>query len=131
MFDFNTIVLVVDDMTTMRKIVQKALKEIGFSNFVEAPDGQKAWEVLNDSPVPVGLVISDWNMPNATGLDFLKRVRADGRYKGLPFVLLTAESELEQVKEAVLAGVDNYIVKPFTPAMLKQKLEETHKKVSA
>ena len=129
MFDFNTIVLVVDDMTTMRKIVQKALKEIGFSNFVEARMGKKAWEVLNDSPVPVGLVISIGICRMRVGL--LKRVRADGRYKGLPFVLLTAESELEQVKEAVLAGVDNYIVKPFTPAMLKQKLEETHKKVSA
>lgn len=130
MFDYNTTVLVVDDMTTMRKIVQKALKEIGFSNFVEAADGQKAWEVLNETS-SVGLVISDWNMPNATGLDFLKRVRSDGRYKGLPFVLLTAESELEQVKEAVMAGVDNYIVKPFTPAMLEQKLEETHKKKAA
>ena len=70
MFDFNTIVLVVDDMTTMRKNCAEGSKEIGFSNFVEARMGKKAWEVLNDSPVPVGLVISDWNMPNATGLDF-------------------------------------------------------------
>jgi len=128
MFDPTTKVLVVDDMMTMRKIVVKACKDIGFSDIVEAADGQKAWEALQAATSPIGLVISDWNMPNCTGLDLLKRVRSDGRYKTLPFVLLTAESEGHQVAEAVKSGVDNYIVKPFTPELLQRKLEETHKK---
>jgi two-component system, chemotaxis family, chemotaxis protein CheY len=132
MFDTKTRVLVVDDMMTMRKIVMKACKEIGFESITEAPDGQKAWEVINASEGgPFGLVISDWNMPNCSGLDLLKRVRADGRYKTTPFVLLTAESEAEQVKSALAAGVDNYIIKPFTPDILRTKLEETHKKVQS
>jgi two-component system chemotaxis response regulator CheY len=128
MFDLGITVLVVDDMMTMRKIVIKSCKDIGFTQFVEAADGVLAWSALEENKDSVGLVISDWNMPNCTGLDFLKKVRADDRFKDLPFVLLTAESEAEQVKEAILAGVDNYIVKPFTPAGLKEKLEQTHKK---
>lgn len=129
MFDPTTKVLVVDDMMTMRKIVVKACKDIGFSDITEAPDGQKAWEAIQATP-SIGLVISDWNMPNCTGLDLLKRVRADSRFKNIPFVLLTAESEGHQVAEAVKSGVDNYIVKPFTPELLQRKLEETHKKTS-
>lgn len=130
MFNLETRVLVVDDMMTMRKIVAKACKEIGFTNITEAADGQKAWEAMQSAEPPIGLVISDWNMPNCTGIDLLKRVRADGRYKDVPFVLLTAESEGHQVAEAVKAGVDNYIVKPFTAELLKQKLEDTHKKAA-
>lgn len=128
MFDSATRVLIVDDMMTMRKIVAKACKEIGFSDITEAADGQKAWEALQSAQPAIGLVISDWNMPNCSGIDLLKRVRADGRYKELPFLLLTAESESHQVAEAVKAGVDNYIVKPFTADLLQKKLEETHKK---
>lgn len=131
MFDNTTRVLIVDDMMTMRKIVAKACKEIGFSDLVEAADGQKAWEALQSTSPDIGLVISDWNMPNCTGIDLLRRVRADGRFKNLPFILLTAESEGHQVAEAVKAGVDNYIVKPFTPDLLQRKLEETHKKVAS
>jgi two-component system chemotaxis response regulator CheY len=130
MFDSSTRVLIVDDMMTMRKIVGKSCKEIGFSDLLEAADGAKAWEVLQSAQPMVGLIISDWNMPNSSGLDFLKRVRSDGRFKQVPFVLLTAESEGHQVAEAVKAGVDNYIVKPFTSEVLKLKLEETFQKVS-
>lgn len=130
MFDPKTRVLIVDDMMTMRKIVGKACKDIGFTDLTEAADGQKAWEALQGANPDIGLVISDWNMPNCTGIDLLKRVRADSRYKNLPFILLTAESEGHQVAEAVKAGVDNYIVKPFTPDLLQKKLEETHKKVA-
>jgi two-component system, chemotaxis family, chemotaxis protein CheY len=130
MFDPTTRVLVVDDMMTMRKIVAKACKDIGFTDIVEAADGQKAWEALQASAPQVGLVISDWNMPNCTGLDLLKRVRADSRFNKVPFVLLTAESEGHQVAEAVKSGVDNYIVKPFTPDLLQKKLEETHKRTA-
>lgn len=131
MFDATTRILVVDDMLTMRKIVQKSLKEMGFTDITEASDGQKAWETINAAEKPFGLIVSDWNMPNCTGLDLLKRVRADGRVKLTPFVLLTAESESHQVLEAVKAGVDNYIIKPFTPENLKLKLEETYKKTES
>lgn len=131
MYAPNTKVLVVDDMLTMRKIVSKTLKELGFSDITEAADGQKAWEAIQASAAPFGLVISDWNMPNCSGLDLLKRVRADGRFKHTPFVLLTAESESHQVMEAVKAGVDNYIVKPFTADVLKTKLEESYKRTQA
>ncbi|MEZ4873678.1 MAG: response regulator [Bdellovibrionales bacterium] len=131
MFDLNTKILVVDDMNTMRKIVIKACREIGFSNFVEAPDGAIAWERLSSSQEEIGLVISDWNMPNCTGLELLKNVRTDEKMKSMPFILLTAESEVVQVKEALEAGVDNYIVKPFTKDILKRKLQDTYKKIHA
>lgn len=130
MFSPSTRVLVVDDMMTMRKLVIKSLREIGFTDFIEAADGRLGWEQLSGSNPPVGLIVSDWNMPNATGIDLLKRVRAESKYKHLPFVLITAESEKTQVAEAVQAGVTNYIVKPFTTDIVKEKLEAAHKKVS-
>ncbi len=128
MFNSETQILIVDDMLTMRKLVKKACKTLGFNNFIEAVDGQDAYQKLQEAPIPVQLIISDWNMPNCSGLDFLKRVRADGRYKELPFVLLTAEAEMHQVKAAVEAGVSNYVIKPFTPDGLRQKLEQTYVK---
>ena len=130
MFSTDLKVIIVDDMLTMRKIVTKSCRDLGFKNFVEAADGALAWKTLNENP-DVGLIISDWNMPNMSGLDFLKRVRADSKFAPLPFVLLTAESELEQVKTAVAAGVDNYIVKPFTPSVLQQKLDQVYQKKNA
>lgn len=131
MYENSTGILVVDDMKTMRKIVSKSLKSMGFEKITEAEDGQKAWALLNDPPFPVELIISDWNMPNASGLDFLKRVRANDKFKHLPFMLLTAENEAEQVKEAVQAGVSNYMVKPFTPATLGEKLKAMYDKHAA
>lgn len=131
MFAPNTRVLVVDDMLTMRKLVVKALKEIGFTDFIEAADGAKGWEALTNSEIPVGIVISDWNMPNSTGIDLLKRVRAESRFKDLPFLLVTAESDAEQVKEALKCGVSGYIVKPFTIDSLRERLETAHKRKTA
>lgn len=128
MFDPKTKVLVVDDMLTMRKIVAKTCKQIGLTEIAEAADGKIAWDTLTVANSGFGLVISDWNMPNCTGLDLLKKVRADAGLKKIPFVLLTAESDMAQVAEALKAGVDNYIVKPFTPEGLQKKLEETFKK---
>jgi two-component system chemotaxis response regulator CheY len=130
MFDLNTKILIVDDMSTMRKIVRKALSGYGFTLFEEAEDGQKAWAKLNEIQ-DIGLVVSDWNMPNCTGLELLKRVRSDTRMRALPFVLLTAEGEAKQVDEAIKLGVDNYCLKPFTPESLKEKLEAAHKRRSA
>jgi two-component system chemotaxis response regulator CheY len=131
MFDLNSTILVVDDMKTMRKLVQKACRDIGFTNFVEAEDGAFAWTALNAADSKISIIISDWNMPNASGLDLLKRVRSIEKTKSIPFFLLTAESEASQVKTAMVAGVDNYILKPFSTNSLKEKLEAVYKKRTA
>lgn len=130
MFDATIKILVVDDMMTMRKLVKKSLMQMGYNNIEEAADGQLGWAKLQETN-DFRLVVSDWNMPNCTGLDLLKRVRADARFRELPFVLLTAESEVAQVKEAMAAGVDNYVLKPFTFESLKEKLEQVYKKRNA
>ncbi len=128
MYDLTSHVLVVDDMGTMRKIVSKSLKEIGFTTFTEAADGALAWQALTTAQTPVGLIVSDWNMPNCTGIEFLKRVRGDARFKNLPFFLLTAESEKGQIIEALTSGVSGYVIKPFTTETLRKQLEGAHKK---
>ncbi|MFA6236046.1 MAG: response regulator [Bacteriovorax sp.] len=130
MFDPKTRILVVDDMMTMRKLITKILKDIGFTDISDASDGNLAWDAVNSAEIPFGLIISDWNMPNCTGLEFLKRVRADERFIKTPFLLVTAEAEQHQVAEAVKAGVSQYLVKPFSHDSLKAKLEMVHKKVS-
>jgi two-component system chemotaxis response regulator CheY len=129
MFDPKTRILVVDDMMTMRKLVIKACKDLGFSDLVEAADGAQGWTAVAEANPPIGVVISDWNMPNSSGLDLLKRIRADSRFSKLPFIMVTAEAEQHQIMEAIKAGVSNYVVKPFTAASLSEKLEAVHKKV--
>lgn len=129
MFDAKTKVLVVDDMSTMRKLVTKACNTMGLENITEAEDGAVAWQKIQTEG-DYNLIISDWNMPNCTGIELLKRVRMDAQFKKLPFVLLTAETEAKQITEAIQAGVSNYIIKPFTPESLKEKLEQTYKKVA-
>jgi two-component system chemotaxis response regulator CheY len=128
MFDPKTRVLIIDDMMTMRKIVGKVCRELGFSDLTEAADGALGWQAISTAEQPFGIVISDWNMPNCTGLDLLKRVRGDKRFAHLPFLLVTAEAEKHQIVEALQTGVSAYIIKPFTPDTLKQKLEEAHQK---
>lgn len=130
MFDFSTHVLVVDDMLTMRKLVSKALKGIGFTQITEAADGNIAFEALEKAEPAIGLIVSDWNMPNCSGLEFLKKIRADERFKAMPFLMVTAEAEKTQIMEAVKAGVSNYVVKPFSPATLGEKLEVMHQKIA-
>ena len=130
MFDPKTRVLVIDDMTTMRKIVSKACRDLGFTDITEAADGAQGWQAISTAAAPIGLVISDWNMPNCTGIELLKRERASKQYAQLPFVLVTAEAEQHQIAEAIKAGVSNYVVKPFAPGSLKEKLEAVHKKIS-
>jgi len=129
MFDTKIKVLVVDDMSTMRKIVGKILKDMGYTNIVEAADGNQAWEAVQKDSI--GLIISDWNMPNCSGLDFLKKVRGDSRFKKTPFILVTAEAEQHQVAEAVKSGVDQYVVKPFSKDALEAKLAMVYKKHAA
>lgn len=120
-FDPELKILVVDDFPTMRRIVKTLLRQNGYSNFVEAEDGALGYKTLQQEK-GIGMVVSDWNMPNMTGLEFLKAVRADDRYKELPFLMVTAEAEKENIIEAVKAGVSNYVVKPFTAQTLKEKL---------
>jgi two-component system chemotaxis response regulator CheY len=131
MFDVKTRVLIVDDMTTMRKIVVKLCKEIGFTDLTEASDGALAWAAVTSATQPFGLIISDWNMPNCTGIDFLRRVRGDSRFGNTPFLMLTAESEQHQVEAALDSGVDNYVIKPFNSVSLKASLETVFKKYAA
>jgi two-component system, chemotaxis family, chemotaxis protein CheY len=120
--DTSMKVLVVDDFATMRRIVKGVLKQLGFSNIIEAEDGNAALgELKKDN---FGLIVSDWNMPNMTGLDLLKAVRGDTSLKSIPFLMVTAEGQKENVIEAVKAGVTNYIVKPFTPETFGEKLKK-------
>jgi two-component system chemotaxis response regulator CheY len=130
MFSSDTHILIVDDMLTMRKLVQKSCKDMGFTNFTEAKDGAEAFQKLEAASPAIGLVISDWNMPVSTGLDLVKRLRASDKYKALPFVMLTAEAEKGQIVEAVQAGVSNYVIKPFTTDTLKEKLLAVYKKIT-
>ncbi len=114
--------LVVDDFSTMRRIVKNLLEGLGFSHIAEADDGSSALPMLRTGKFD--FVITDWNMPNMPGLDLLKAIRADATLKHLPVLMVTAEAKREQIVEAVQAGVSGYVVKPFTAEILKQKLEK-------
>lgn len=124
--DKNMRILVVDDFATMRKVIKNLLKQSGYNNIVEAEDGAEALKVLKS--VKVEFVISDWNMPNMNGLEFLEAVRADPEFSGLSFLMVTAEALQENVVLAVKAGVSDYIVKPFTAEILNEKIEKILKK---
>ena len=121
-------VLIVDDYATMLRIVKNLLKQIGFENVDEATDGGSAFQMMKLKKY--GLVISDWNMQPVTGIEFLRHVRADADLRATPFIMVTAESKTDNVIAAKAAGVNNYIVKPFTTEILKAKLEDTYKKVA-
>ena len=113
-------VLIVDDFLTMRRIVRKILRDLNFEDIIEAEDGSAALDVLKRTRVD--LIVSDWNMPRMTGLELLKRVRSMDSIKDTPFLMVTAEAQKENIVEAVKARVSNYIVKPFTAAVLEEKL---------
>ncbi len=119
--NYDMTVLVVDDYSSMRRIVKGVLKQLGFKNFIEAEDGKQALDELNKDEV--GLIVSDWNMPNMNGLDFLKAVRANEEFQSIPFIMVTAEGQKDCVIEAARAGVSNYIIKPFTPETFSAKLQ--------
>lgn len=119
--DKNMRVLIVDDYKTMLRIIRNLLRQLGFNNIDEATDGSSALTQLR-SGTQYGLVISDWNMEPMTGLQLLREVRADAKLKGLPFIMVTAESKSENVIAAKEAGVSNYIVKPFNAETLKAKM---------
>jgi len=117
--------LVVDDFSTMRRIVRNLLKELGFTNVDEAEDGVAALQKLKGEPFD--FVVSDWNMPNMTGIDLLKAIRADAGLKHLPVLMVTAEAKKENIIEAAKAGASGYVVKPFTAATLDEKLNKIFK----
>ncbi|MEC7278232.1 MAG: response regulator [Bdellovibrionota bacterium] len=121
----NMKTIVIDDMMTMRKIITKMLKQIGFTNIQEADDGATAWPMIQqaqESGEPFEFIVSDWNMPKMSGLDLLIKIRATEGIKDTPFLMVTAEAEQSNVVKVVQAGVSNFVVKPFKPDTLKEKI---------
>ena len=118
-------ILIVDDFSTMRRIIKNILRQLGFSNVQEADDGTTALEKLQQEPFE--FVILDWNMPKMTGIELLRTIRADSSLKHIRVLMVTAEAQKENVVEAVQAGVNNYIVKPFTADTMKDKIERIFK----
>lgn len=119
--DKNMPILIVDDFSTMRRIMRNALKLLGFENVTEASDGSLAWDKMQKSDFQ--FIVSDWNMPNMMGVDLLKTARSSEKYKSIPFMIVAPETQKENLNEAEQAGVSTYIVKPFTAAVLKDKME--------
>jgi two-component system chemotaxis response regulator CheY len=120
---------VVDDFSTMRRIIKNLLRELGFTNIAEADDGQTALPKLKAGDFD--LLITDWNMPGMSGIDLLRAVRADEKLANLPVLMVTAEARRDQIIAAAQAGVNGYIIKPFTAATLKEKLEKIFERLRA
>jgi len=114
--------LVVDDYSTMRRIIKNLLHDLGYANVTEADDGKTALPLLKNGSFD--FLITDWNMPGMPGLDLLKAVRSDDKLKKLPVLMLTAEAKREQIVEAAQAGVSGYVIKPFTAVTLKEKIDK-------
>ncbi|MBW2605037.1 MAG: response regulator [Deltaproteobacteria bacterium] len=123
--DLNMKVLIVDDFSTMRRIVRNILKQIGFTNMIEADNGKNALKVLKKENVD--LILCDWNMPEMPGIDLLKAIKSDDELKNIPFVMVTAEAQKDNIIDAVKAGVSSYIVKPFTAETVTEKLNTIFK----
>ena len=126
MADKNLKILVVDDFSTMRRIVRNLLKELGYTNVDEAEDGVVALQKLKGASFQ--FVVTDWNMPNMTGIELLRAIRADAALKPLPVLMITAEAKKENIIEAAQSGASGYIVKPFTAATLEEKLNKIFEK---
>ncbi|HER34912.1 MAG: chemotaxis response regulator CheY [Halothiobacillaceae bacterium] len=127
--DRNMKILVVDDFSTMRRIIKNLLKELGFTNIEEADDGQTALPLLKQGNFD--FLVTDWNMPGMTGIDLLRAVRADERLASLPVLMVTAEAKREQIVLAAQEGVNGYIVKPFNGATLKEKIDRIFERVES
>ena len=115
-------VLVVDDSSTMRRIIKNTLQRLGYEDILEAEHGLDAWNQMT-AVEGINVLITDWNMPEMNGLELVKKVRAEEKYKDIPIIMVTTEGGKTEVITALKAGVNNYIVKPFTPQVLKEKLE--------
>ena len=127
--DKNMKILIVDDFSTMRRIIKNLLRDLGFTNTTEADDGNSALPLLQGTKFD--FLITDWNMPGMTGIELLKAVRANPKLASLPVLMVTAEAKREQIVEAAQAGVNGYVVKPFTAAALKDKIEKIFDRVEA
>ncbi len=121
MVDLNMKILVADDFSTMRKIIKNSIKEMGFNNFEEAENGEQALALLKKGNFD--FLVTDWNMPVMSGLELVNNIRDDPELKGLPILMVTAEAEKDKIVMAVKAGVNNYIVKPFSKETMKKKVE--------
>jgi len=122
-------ILIVDDFSTMRRIIKNLLRDLGFTNTSEADDGVTGLPMLESGNYD--FLITDWNMPGMTGIDLLKAVRADAKLRNLPVLMVTAEAKRDQIVEAAQAGVNGYVVKPFTAAVLKEKIDKIFERVEA
>ena len=120
-------ILIVDDFSTMRRIIKNLLRDLGFTNTVEADDGLTALPILQAGGID--FLVTDWNMPGMQGIDLLKKVRADEKLSTMPVLMVTAEQKREQIIEAAQAGVNGYIVKPFTAATLKEKIDKIFERI--
>ena len=127
--DKNMNNLVVDDFSTMRRIVKNLLVDIGFNNISEADDGKTALPILENGGID--FLVTDWNMPGMQGIDLLKAVRANPKLESLPVLMVTAEAKREQIMEAAQAGVNGYVVKPFTADTLKEKVDKVFERLEA
>jgi two-component system, chemotaxis family, chemotaxis protein CheY len=125
----NMKILVVDDFSTMRRIIKNLLRDLGFTNISEADDGSTALPMLQSGDFD--FLVTDWNMPIMTGIDLLKAVRADERLSTMPVLLVTAEAKKDQIVEAAQAGVNGYVVKPFTAETLKEKIEKIFERIDS
>ncbi|UZE94938.1 chemotaxis response regulator CheY [Alkalimarinus alittae] len=127
--DKNMKILVVDDFSTMRRIIKNLLRDLGFTNADEADDGNTALPMLQTGKYD--FLVTDWNMPGMTGIDLLRAVRADANLKGLPVLMVTAEAKRDQIVAAAQAGVNGYVVKPFTAAVLKEKIDKIFERIDS
>ncbi len=122
-------ILIVDDFSTMRRIIKNLLRELGFNNTVEADDGQSALPKLIGGGID--FLITDWNMPGMNGIELLRAVRADPNLRSIPVLMVTAEAKREQIIEAAQAGVNGYVIKPFTAATLQEKIEKIFERLES
>lgn len=120
-------ILIVDDFSTMRRIIKNLLRDLGFTNTHEADDGNTALPMLKNGDFD--FLVTDWNMPGMTGIDLLKQIRADDSLASLPTLMVTAEAKRDQIIEAAQAGVNGYVVKPFTAQVLKEKIDKIFERV--
>ncbi len=120
-------ILIVDDFSTMRRIIKNLLRDLGFNNTQEADDGQTAWPMLQTGNFD--FLVTDWNMPIMTGIELLEKVRGDESLASLPVLLVTAEAKKEQIVQAAQAGVNGYVVKPFTAITLKEKIDKIFERI--
>lgn len=120
-------ILVVDDFSTMRRIIKNLLRDLGFTNVLEADDGKTALPILQQGGIQ--FLVTDWNMPGMTGIDLVRAVRADPKMAGMPILMVTAEAKREQIIAAAQAGVNGYVIKPFTAAVLKEKIDKIFQRI--